>query len=191
MSVLPLPYRGEPHRGLNFLGGNMTVNDKEVLIDQADLPLASQYKWHIADSNGILYVRTNKGLMLHRLLMDFPEEVDHINGNGLDNRRRNLRAVTHTQNMQNRRRHKNNKTDLKGVQREKGRNRYKVRITANKTVYRLGAYQTREEAGLVYDIASSLLHKDYGRANNPISLLVASPEMVSKVQDRIHTIQSR
>lgn len=83
------------------------VQDKVVLIDDEDIEIFNQYKWHINDS-GYAVWRGNidgkkKTIRLHRLIAQPPEGlvVDHINRNKLDNRRCNLRCVTQAINMQN------------------------------------------------------------------------------------------
>lgn len=74
-----------------------------ALIDEADLPLVSTRKWYASKTKwGNFYAVTN-GVLLHRFLMNPPDgfEVDHINHDTLDNRRSNLRCVTHKENMRN------------------------------------------------------------------------------------------
>jgi hypothetical protein len=82
------------------------------LVDESDAPLVNQWRWTRTD-NGYAYRSASKdgrsvGYMMHRELLglgsfDGGLEVDHINGNALDNRRANLRAVTKVINLSNRR----------------------------------------------------------------------------------------
>lgn len=83
-------------------------------------------------------------------------------GNGLDNRKSNLRIVTHKQNMQNRKIHKNNKSGYKGVYKKKC-GTYLAQIRANKKKYYLGSYPTAAEAYTAYCEASEKYHGDFGR----------------------------
>jgi hypothetical protein len=90
---------------------------------------------------------------LHCLILGHKEnhQIDHINGNGLDNRKSNLRFVTASQNMQN---SKNRSKHGKGVQLRTYKNgaaKYRARIRKNGTLYNLGEYKTKIEAMKAYD----------------------------------------
>ena len=76
-------------------------------------------------------------------------KIDHINGDGLDNRIANLRCVTHAQNHQNRRTpNKNTKVGLLGVDFKK--DRFRARITINGKQHDLGRFDTAEDAHAAY-----------------------------------------
>lgn len=86
----------------------MTLNVRGgvVHIDDADLPLVSGYTWHLIPGRRTKYATTcvdQKTVYMHRLLMGSikGQQVDHINGNGLDNRRANLRHATNSENQRN------------------------------------------------------------------------------------------
>lgn len=102
-----------------------------------------------------------KIVLLHRFLMDAKpgEQVDHINQDGLDNRRENLRIVSHSQNNQNQasaRRH--SKTGVRGVVRDKRTGRYRSEIAVDKKRFHLGVFDTIEEAAAAYTAARVRLH---------------------------------
>ena len=88
----------------------MTANCP-FIYDEQDAGLVAAHKWHVRPKNNTSYVvRTVKvggrrSIYLHREIMNadaYPHlEVDHINRNGLDNRRENLRLVTHAENAAN------------------------------------------------------------------------------------------
>jgi len=77
---------------------------KFVLIDDEDAELVAGRSWHAMTVRKLIYAKTGengKTLLMHRLIMDPPADmhIDHINGDGLDNRRSNLRICTHAENM--------------------------------------------------------------------------------------------
>jgi len=95
-----------------------------VRIDDADLPVVSQYNWRVGwnGQRTIMYARAtgpnNTTIMMHRLLLGLrPHQLfgDHFDGNGLNNTRENLRVVTRLQNAQNRRVKKSTKSGARGV----------------------------------------------------------------------------
>lgn len=88
-------------------------------------------------------------------------DVDHINGDGLDNRRCNLREATRQQNLANRRAHRNNKTGIKGVWRHGLKWRASIQVDG-KTRH-LGGFDTPEDAGRAYEAAARALHGDFAR----------------------------
>jgi len=89
-----------------------------------------------------------------------PVEVDHINGDKLDNRWVNLREVTSSVNKQNARKARvNNKTGLLGVCYKPKRNKYHAQIVVNRRHYHLGYYDTAEEAHEAYLEAKRKMHE--------------------------------
>ena len=88
-------------------------------------------------------------VMMHRFIMgldqDDPREVDHKNGNGIDNRRSNLRICTHALNTQNVPAHRDSKTGIRGV--EKTRNGYRAVVCVSGIKHRSGQFDTSEAAG--------------------------------------------
>ena len=89
------------------------------------------------------------------------DQIDHINGQRGDDRWENLRAADNAQNNSNRGAQSNNKAGVRGVSR--WGNRWKVRIRVKGTDYKVGAFDTIEEAAAAYAEAAVRLHGDFAR----------------------------
>lgn len=90
------------------MAGLQLTKKTEALIDDADVAAVNQFKWLLSHGYARRFFRENgilKSVYLHNFLMSPPKglEVDHVNRNKLDNRRENLRLVTHAQNCRNKR----------------------------------------------------------------------------------------
>lgn len=140
-----------------------------LLVDEQDEELARAYSWHASHSRQTWYARTSsarKTVYLHRLLLGATrgQIVDHCNGNGLDNRRDNLRFVTHTQNCQNRRRKRTSvRVSYKGV--SVSESRFRAEIVVDGQRIRLGTFDTELEAAQTYDAAARLYFGEFARCN--------------------------
>jgi hypothetical protein len=95
-----------------------------------------------------------------------PEEIDHIDGNGQNNKIENLRLSDRSQNMCNRGAYKCNSLGLKGVRADG--NKYSAQLSHRKKVYWLGMHDTAEEAAKAYDRKAIEIHGEYAKTNFPI-----------------------
>ena len=142
----------------------------ETVIDEADSDLAL-LKWSTRRSYNKFYAYRATGVHMHRIILSrvlgrelLPSElVDHEDGNGLNNRRDNLRLASHAQNARNRQMHKNNTSGYKGVY--KNGKRFIARLTVNGRLTSVGTYDTSELAALAYNAAAILHHGEFARLN--------------------------
>lgn len=148
-------------------------SNHSLLIDRADYPLVARHQWHVHRGRNTWYaVREDhthgyrKIVRLHRYLLNPPKhkEVDHINGNGLDNRRSNLRIVTRAQNARNIP-SKLHSSKYKGVSFNQYTQRWECRIQTNNKFKFLGRFDSERKAAQMYDLASSKFHGAYGTKN--------------------------
>ncbi len=149
-----------------------------ALIDAEDSEKVLAYKWHVLINKknpvttSIYVIGRIKGrtVYLHRFIMDAPKnlQVDHINHNGLDNRRANLRLATPSQNQYNRI-HTNTKTGFRGVKlcRTSKTAPFYAGIRSENRYYNLGSFKTREEAAIAYDRKAIELHGEFAVLNFP------------------------
>lgn len=157
--------------------GYVTINVKghDVLLSKEDAHLIDLYSWCVSDGwGGTKYVTVNvrrngkwSTVWLHRLIAGTPDgfETDHINGDGLDNRRENLRVVTHRQNALNSVKKKDAASRFKGVYYVARIDCWRARIRTDCGRKCLGYYKSEVEAAFMYDIASLELHGEFGRRN--------------------------
>jgi len=141
----------------------------EATIDAADVGLVEGFNWYaLVTQYGHAYAMRAQvidghrtSILMHRLIVEASteDEVDHIDGDGLNNRRSNLRTCTPRQNSANQRVMRRNKLGFKGVA-KKCRRFYASIQSAGKTVH-LGTYDTPEEAAAAYRGAAKALHGDF------------------------------
>lgn len=139
-----------------------------AIIDAADAPLVAPYTWTVVESKRTEYARrTAKGktISLHRFILgaDAPPRIDHIDGDGLNCRRSNMRPATAGQNNCNSRLRCDNKLGLKGVRKHSLCNKYQAAICTNGVRTYLGLFETAEEAYAAYCKANAEQHKEFGR----------------------------
>jgi hypothetical protein len=145
---------------------------QKTLIDYQDWlnPKVQYIKWNAmwTPIGRTFYVQGRnykKMTTLHLFIMGKQNnlEIDHKNGDSLDNRRNNLRFVTASENCCNKKRMITNISGYKGVRFHKEAQKWESRITKNYKTYNLGLYNTKEEAYKIYCEKAKELHGDFAR----------------------------
>ena len=145
-----------------------------AIVDDEDFEELNQYSWSILKSPNTMYANRYYSLgskrvtqRMHRFILDAPSGVmvDHINQNGLDNRRCNIRLCNRMQNGWNRKISKNNKSGYKGVAFHKIDKRYRSSIMANGKAYVLGNFKCKHEAAKAYNKKAIELYGEFARLN--------------------------
>jgi len=140
-----------------------------IKVDDEDFPVLSRIKWSL--SAGYPSARIAKGcfIYMHRLIQGslcFNMEVDHKNGDKLDNRKRNLRLCSRQQNQCNVGMIGSNTSGFKGVWRSHDKKKWVARIVRNRKAFHLGTFDTPEEASIAYNRAAKEKFGDFAKLNN-------------------------
>lgn len=143
------------HRDGRLFWKKVTHPNKQYLVGEEAGSIHKTGYRHVTWLGGIHKV--------HRLIFItvngyLPKEIDHINGNRLDNRIENLREVTRSQNQYNKSRCRNNTSGYRGVSWHEKSKAWTVRIAVAGKPIRLGYFKDLELAGLVADEARSKYH---------------------------------
>lgn len=134
-----------------------------TMVDDEDYELLSQWKWHAQILSHTVYavrkpwVAGGKGkstkIFMHRVILDVPSgmQADHMDGNGLNNQKQNLRSVTQQDNLLNRARWKKGCTSkFRGAYLDKRSGKWFSRITIDGKTRYLGTFKNEEDAGKAY-----------------------------------------
>jgi hypothetical protein len=142
----------------------------KALVDPEDYDSLAKHKWGIQSDWGYAKRSERRNgkittFLMHRVVMKAPKGVfvDHINHNGLDNRKANLRFCNNRQNLGNCRKRVTNTSGYKGVCRSKSRGKW----TANAGCRPIGYFDTPEEAARAYDKRARELYGEFACVNFP------------------------
>jgi hypothetical protein len=152
---------------------------KYAIVDPEDYKEFAKYKWYAKgcgrrfyaerwDSSGI----KGKDVSMHQAIMGAAEGkvIDHINHNGLDNRKANLRFATAQQNTWNKRKKRGNSSSrYKGVSQAKGQKKWRAEIHCNGRKIHLGYFDDEKAAAMAYDAKAKELFGEYAVLNLPSS----------------------
>lgn len=150
---------------------------QEVVVDASQKEFVRSRKWYATGPKHKQYISCflykdgkQKSVSLHRALMGSPDgmQVDHINGNPLDNRLCNLRIAKRAENMWNMGRNSKNTSGYKGVSWMATNNKWQVKIRVNGERKWLGLFDTAEEGYAVYCEAARKYHGDFVNVGSAI-----------------------
>lgn len=139
----------------------------EAIVDSEDIHLVIDTSWQACPHRNTVYAKgrvNGRVVLLHQVIARTPPGLvtDHIDGNGLNNRRSNLRAVTNSENLLNRGKQANNTSGYRGVSATR-HGKYFARLGRKY----LGTFATAEEAARAHDKASIEQRGEFANLNFP------------------------
>jgi hypothetical protein len=143
-------------------------------IDLEDIDLVGQRNWHAVEDNRTFYALDGSKNALHNVIAGKKDGhiVDHEDGDGLNNRRSNLRFATASQNQFNKRINRNNTSGFKGVRYAgwaRGESKWRATIFTDGRHKSLGYYPTPELAAAAYDAAAQAHFGEFARLNSQMA----------------------
>jgi len=149
------------------------TQEKVALVDDTDYEHFNQWNWHYTSEG---YAARNasrktpggrKKIFMHREIMQTPDdmEVDHRDGNGLNNQRYNMRNCTHAKNMHNKPKPANNKSGYVGVSWSKSGGGWEAYITNDGEHIYLGLFDVAEDAAQARDAKARELRGEFANTN--------------------------
>lgn len=150
------------------------TQNKIALVDDEDFEKINRHKWHVLKTKNNWYAVTKeknnrkhrKSFLLHRVVLNAPVglQVDHKDGNGLNNQKENLRLCSLAQNHQAfQTKSKNSTSRFRGVRFKK--NAWDAQIKTKGKSFHLGCYKTEEDAARAYDKKARELFGEFAATN--------------------------
>lgn len=147
------------------------ANGKGIaLVDDEDYEFLNSKKWFLSGKYARTGYRKNRKIIkhnMHNYLINIPDGffVDHIDRNGLNYQKENLRVVTRQQNQMNRSSYKNSSSKYKGVSWHKKNKKWTTHIKFNYKDYNLGYFDDEKDAARTYNKAAEELFGEYAYLN--------------------------
>jgi len=143
-----------------------------AIVDSENISLLNTHRWCTSVIGNLRYAKRKvkgKVVLMHREIMNAPAgmQIDHINGNGLDNRKANLRVCTVSQNQQNSTKRAHCSSKFKGVALSKNQKKWMARICINGKKIYIGRYKSEFEAAEAYDNKAIELFGEFANLNFP------------------------
>ena len=143
-------------------------------IDDEDYFVLKNKKWCLG-GGGKVYAQTNVSnkileiknscVLMHNIILWCPKkyEIDHKDGEPLNNQKSNLRICTRSQNQMNKSKHKDNISGFKGVRKVKNKEKWTAQISKDKKIYYLGSFNSPEAASEAFKNAAMEMHGEYAK----------------------------
>ena len=152
------------------------TQNQVAIVDDEDFDMVSQHKWCVINDYSTFYALTSIrkpsgkriNLKMHRLILN-PSgslQVDHRDGDGLNNQRGNMRVCTNQENQYNQRPQKGKSSQYKGVSWHKQSKKWQAYIKNNGKLKHLGHFVDEIDASKAYDAAAKKLFGEFARLNN-------------------------
>lgn len=144
-----------------------------TIVDNKNFEELNEYKWLALGGKKIYAARRVDGIIqyMHRIILGIEDEgfniqVDHIDGNSLDNRKKNLRVCTVSENQQNKEKQKGiYHSKYKGVSKDSKSKKWVAYITLKKKQIRLGRFLSEKDAAKAYDKAAKKIYGKHANLN--------------------------
>lgn len=150
-----------------------------AIVDDSDYDSLSEFNWSALVTRNAVYAERREWdyenkktvcIYMHRQILGCKERVDHKDGNGLNNQRKNLRPSTHAKNIANSRKHQDfTSSKYKGVSYFKANNNWSAYISPNGKKIHLGYFSSEYQAALAYNFAAAHYYGEFSRLN-PVSV---------------------
>jgi len=149
---------------------------KFAIVDEDVFDYLNQWNWTTHRNGRTYYAKravcikgVQECILMNRLILGLrkgdPRQSDHINHKGFDNRLKNLRICTRSQNQHNQKPWDNTSSKYKGVGWHKHKKKWRVRISDNYTVYCIGYFTSEIEAAKAYNKAAIKYHGEFATLN--------------------------
>lgn len=143
------------------------------MVDDQDYEYLTQWKWCFngrCACRGIGGRQNYRTILMHRVVakragLPLLNEIDHRDGDPLNNHRANLRPATRQQNQRNRGKQANNKSGYKGVAWHQRAQKWEAYIHHNRRKEHLGLFTRRKDAARAYNHRAITLHGEYASLN--------------------------
>lgn len=150
---------------------------EKTKVDDADYEWLNRYSWHNRGGYANSRITGAGTISMQREIMQptLEQQVDHIDGDRLNNQRSNLRIITQQQNLLGKKIYKNNTSGFKGVYLVPSTGRWQAKVGFGGKMINCGCFNTPEEAAKAYDEKAKQLHGEFAKLNFP-STLGTNPE---------------